>query len=265
MMNFHKGEGPVSLSDNLRAKDWTFSSTSRVAQRRRSIALYVLLGSLAMFFGAALLGYLMIRLRAGAAMPRMEMPPILWLSTVFALVGGTFLGASVRSIRRERQQQFRQRLLIAFLFGVGFSLSQTVGLAMLLKTHQQTMREIAALRQDESESMNTPRVVVPGQSLREEAARKAQGDTQAIPTPPAHALPNVHVMERRLEGLVFVLILAHCLHFVGGMVALSIVTWRGLKGRYDHEYHGGLRLCAVYWRFLDVVWLVLFASFLFTE
>ena len=255
----------MSLSDNLRAKDWTFASTSRVAQRRRSIALYVLLGSLGMFFGAALLGYMLIRLRAGAAMPQMAIPPILWLSTVFALVGGTFLWGALRSVRMERQQQFRRRLIIAFVLGVGFCASQMVGLSLLLKTHNETMREIALLREDESEATNTPRVVIPGQSLRDEAARRAQGEQEATPTPGVTSQPNVHVMERRLEGLVFVLVLAHCLHFVGGMIALSIVTWNGLKGRYDHEYHGGLKLCVIYWRFLDVVWVVLFTSFLFTE
>src|SRR5690606_11546201 len=132
----------------------------------------------------------------------------------------------------------RRRLIIAFVLGVGFCVSQSVGLSLLLKTHNETMREIALLREDESEATNTPRVVIPGQSLRDEAARRAQGEQEATPTPGVTSQPNVHVMERRLEGLVFVLVLAHCLHFVGGMIALSIVTWNGLKGRYDHEYHG---------------------------
>jgi heme/copper-type cytochrome/quinol oxidase subunit 3 len=71
-------------------------------------------------------------------------------------------------------------------------------------------------------------------------------------------------MVLRLEGILFVLILLHALHFVAGMIALTIVTVRGLKGRYDHEYHGGVRMCAFYWRFLDVVWLALFGTFLLT-
>ena len=47
-----------------------------------------------------------------------------------------------------------------------------------------------------------------------------------------------------------------------GLVALGIVAYHGYRGHYDHEEHAGVRNCVLYWHFLDVVWLVMFGTFL---
>lgn len=65
-----------------------------------------------------------------------------------------------------------------------------------------------------------------------------------------------------LQYAVFVLIVIHGLHVVGGLVPLIVVTRRAHAGRYDHEYHSPVRGLAMYWHFLDAVWLVMFATFL---
>lgn len=65
-----------------------------------------------------------------------------------------------------------------------------------------------------------------------------------------------------LQYAVFILIVIHALHVVGGLVPLIVVTRAAHKGRYDHEYHGPVKNLAMYWHFLDVVWLLMFACFL---
>ena len=67
-----------------------------------------------------------------------------------------------------------------------------------------------------------------------------------------------------LYGLVFILVLLHALHVVGGMVALVRVTVRGRRGAYDHEQYQPVRYAAMYWHFLDVIWILMFATFLVT-
>lgn len=248
----------MALSDNLRAKDWTFAVTSRVAQRRRLLALYLLLGSLGMLFSAALVGYLITRLRGEGPREPLAIPPILWVSTVFALGGGTLLWASLRSIRRERQRAFRWQLIGAFVLGAGFCTTQSIGLSSLLATHQEAMKKITAQRAEKEDSKSD--IVIPGMALRR--AEPGRGAGGSVPL--KEETDVLSIAEKSLEGLVFVVVLLHVVHFTAGMIALAMVTWRGLKGRYDHEYHGGLHLCAIYWRFLDIVWVVLFATFLLT-
>jgi heme/copper-type cytochrome/quinol oxidase subunit 3 len=67
-----------------------------------------------------------------------------------------------------------------------------------------------------------------------------------------------------LYGLVFFLILLHALHVLGGMVALVRVTFRARQGAYDHENIPPVRHTAMYWHFLDMIWIVMFLTFLFT-
>ena len=69
----------------------------------------------------------------------------------------------------------------------------------------------------------------------------------------------------RMYGLVFCLIALHALHVIGGMVVLGVVMTRAKLGKYDHENFYGVKYAAVYWHFLDIVWIVMFATFLLTS
>ena len=60
----------------------------------------------------------------------------------------------------------------------------------------------------------------------------------------------------------YVLTGTHALHVIGGLIPLTVVTLRAARGRYSPTYYPGVRYCAMYWHFLDVVWLVLFATLL---
>jgi cytochrome c oxidase subunit III len=50
----------------------------------------------------------------------------------------------------------------------------------------------------------------------------------------------------------------HAAHVVGGLGLLAIVAWRAARGRYGSGHHPGVTYAAMYWHFLDVMWLLLF-------
>lgn len=60
-------------------------------------------------------------------------------------------------------------------------------------------------------------------------------------------------------GLMLFLILVHALHVVGGIIPLVVVAHHAFTDRYDHEHYEPVRQTAMYWHFLDAVWLVMFA------
>ena len=57
----------------------------------------------------------------------------------------------------------------------------------------------------------------------------------------------------------FMLTGLHAAHVVGGLIPLGVVLAKSVRGRYGSGYHPGVRYMAMYWHFLDVVWIVLFA------
>ena len=60
----------------------------------------------------------------------------------------------------------------------------------------------------------------------------------------------------------YVMTAVHAAHVVGGLIPLSVVTWRAFKGKYDASNHAGVYYCGMYWHFLDGVWIVLFVTLL---
>ena len=72
-------------------------------------------------------------------------------------------------------------------------------------------------------------------------------------------------LEAGLAGMMLVLALLHAMHVIGGVASLVIVTWRLFRHKYDHERHWGISFTALYWHFLDVVWVLMLAAFWYTS
>jgi cytochrome c oxidase subunit 3 len=63
----------------------------------------------------------------------------------------------------------------------------------------------------------------------------------------------------------YVLTLMHLLHLFGGMIALLVVWIKSIQGKYNSENLLGIRLCAIFWHFLDLLWIYLFLFLLFVR
>ncbi|MBD3867960.1 MAG: cytochrome c oxidase subunit 3 [Acidobacteria bacterium] len=59
--------------------------------------------------------------------------------------------------------------------------------------------------------------------------------------------------------LFFVLTMLHGVHVVAGLLPLGVALSRVRTGRYTAGSHHGIRSLAIYWHFLGLTWLVLFA------
>lgn len=65
-----------------------------------------------------------------------------------------------------------------------------------------------------------------------------------------------------LSLLIGCFIILHALHVLGGICYLPVVVYRANRGLYDHEHYVGIKHAALYWHFLDIVWLVMFGTML---
>jgi cytochrome c oxidase subunit III len=50
----------------------------------------------------------------------------------------------------------------------------------------------------------------------------------------------------------------HGAHVLGGLVILSLILGRALRGQFSAENHLGVAAATLYWHFVDVVWVFLF-------
>jgi len=67
-----------------------------------------------------------------------------------------------------------------------------------------------------------------------------------------------------LYGLIFFLVLIHALHVVGGIAGLGWVYFKAQRGAYDEDNYLAIRNTALYWHFLDFIWICMFLMFLAT-
>jgi cytochrome c oxidase subunit III len=57
----------------------------------------------------------------------------------------------------------------------------------------------------------------------------------------------------------------HGAHVFGGVVGLAIILLRGVAGQFSARHHIAVEAVSAYWHFVDVVWIVLFATLYFLK
>ena len=51
----------------------------------------------------------------------------------------------------------------------------------------------------------------------------------------------------------------HALHLLAGVGAVSVVAWLAGRNEFSAAYHSPVRVVSLYWHFVDIVWIFLFA------
>lgn len=52
----------------------------------------------------------------------------------------------------------------------------------------------------------------------------------------------------------------HALHVLSGVIIILIVWWHGRRGRFSAHDHWGVEACAIYWHYVDVVWVFFYPA-----
>lgn len=62
------------------------------------------------------------------------------------------------------------------------------------------------------------------------------------------------------SGIFFAMTGMHAIHVLSGIIFLLIVWNNGRKGHYSTEKHWGVEACAIYWHYVDVVWVFFYPA-----
>jgi len=60
------------------------------------------------------------------------------------------------------------------------------------------------------------------------------------------------------SSFIYVIVLAHLAHLAGGIIVLLVLIYNHFKQRYQPGQMLGLELGAIYWHFVDALWIYLF-------
>lgn len=61
----------------------------------------------------------------------------------------------------------------------------------------------------------------------------------------------------------YVLTWAHLMHLFGGLITLIFVSAKSARGGYSQTNYNGMQIAAIFWNFLDALWIYLFLFLLF--
>ena len=64
-------------------------------------------------------------------------------------------------------------------------------------------------------------------------------------------------------SFLYVVVFAHLLHLAGGIISLLIIIYNHFKQKYNSSQFLGIELGAMYWHFLDLLWIYLFLFLFF--
>jgi len=56
----------------------------------------------------------------------------------------------------------------------------------------------------------------------------------------------------------YVISALHLCHILGGVIALAVIYFKSVRKKYSASNYLGIKLCAIYWHFLDGLWIYLF-------
>jgi cytochrome c oxidase subunit 3 len=64
-------------------------------------------------------------------------------------------------------------------------------------------------------------------------------------------------------SFLYIVVIVHLAHLIGGFISLFIVIYNHYKQKYNTSQTLGIELSAMYWHFMDFIWVYLFLFFYF--
>ncbi len=153
---------------------------------------------------------------------RKKLLPLFLILTL--LLGGVFLG--VKYV--EYKQKFDHHLIPGHSFDLTYRINHSAS--------SDDPKELAAERTEIEDALRTE-----------------------VPGDPAQALTALNAHAQLYFSLYFGMTGLHALHMVVGAGLLIWVIRESFKGRFSASYNTPIELVGLYWHFVDIVWIYLFA------
>lgn len=226
-----------------------------VKERTKKMLMYLIVFAIVMMFGALTSAYIVMAPQAYWVHP--EPVSGLITSNIIVVISSLFLILAGYFAKKENKQLTTIFLVATLLSGLGFTLSQWNGWQQLNeKGLFISHNEIGDIKGEYGKDYMVTYNAVP--VVYENGQFYQASDKERLE-------PVTEVMKKQKDNstsLLFLFIVAHVLHLLLGIIYLIINIVRSANGTFSGGNILSLRTQGIYWHFMGILWLYLYA-FLF--
>jgi len=153
------------------------------------------------------------------------LPNVFIYSTIAIALSSITIQLGIKAFKNREMPKFKLLITTTLLLGLIFGVLQFTGFHQLYTQLQQ--------------------VRINGQVLNEAATVRVNGNPS--------------------ESFLFIIAGLHLVHLLGGIIALLFVFFRAFRTRVKTYNATGLEITAMYWHFVDALWIYLFVFFLVNQ
>ncbi len=191
-------------------------------------------------------------------------PASLWISNALIVLSSITLIAAVRFLKSGKQQLALAFTAITLLLGIAFTVSQNAawkemsarGMGYTVTANEDGLpayrwntlgKVVGEYGKDYWYTIGNERVV-------------KEGEEYYKPSDPSKAVTNTVMTTFNASGaMISILIYVHIIHLLFGLIYLAINTVRIARGKLNADNSISLYTNGMYWHFLGMLWLYLFA------
>jgi len=223
--------------------------------------LWVGILSILMFFGGLTSAYIIQRV--DGTWLKIFLPESFFTSCVVIIISSITYTIALRLIKKDKPKKATPFILATLILGFVFVFFQYQGWSELNREGN----FLGGLNKIKSVTQNTDNVygedyliIYKGEALAFHDGKyfnqKDRAFAQPINFVNLDSSNNASSYMYLLSGL-------HVAHLIGGLISLIVVFFRNLRGKYSQKDSIGVQVSAIYWHFLDFLWLYLFCLLYF--
>ncbi|MCF8256101.1 MAG: cytochrome c oxidase subunit 3 [Flavobacteriales bacterium] len=218
--------------------------------RAQKMLVWLGVGSIAMFFGAFTSAYMV--LQADHFWVLHDLPTMFGVSTIVIAFSSLSMWMATRCIKQGNTAGLKRWLSVTLLLGLAFTATQYKGWEELNEGGKFVVGHINDLTGQYGKDYL---ILMKGQPMLFHDGHYFRPDDIGYEKP----------MDDRINGtfnvsssFLFILSGLHIAHLAGGLIYLIVLLFNAKRGRYSATAHLGVDLGAIYWHFLDILWIYLF-------
>lgn len=217
--------------------------------------LWVGIASIVMMFAGLTSAYVV--LQKDHYWVKTDLPSMFLYSTIIIALSSISMWWALKSLKADNYKAFKNGILITLLLGFTFSLTQYLGWQELVSEGKFFVGHIGDLEGTYGEDY-----VI----MQADQPMLFANDTLYAPTDIDYSHPlndRINASFNVSGSFLYILSGVHLVHLAGGLLAMMVVLFKAFKKRYSPTESLGVEIAAIYWHFLDILWIYLYLFLLF--